>query len=122
MAVNKLSLRWPIYEGNKDGMDLWSWIKFRYENAAKLDPLRRFYGDKIRQLKLKYDGSLGDYIKQFQGLEILWREIDTQFKPEYRLVTQMVEHIEYPLFSGPYASIKNWDQIKCTFCDAISVK
>ena len=30
----------------------------------------------------------------------------------------MVEHIEYPLFSGPCDSIKNWYQTKCTFSDA----
>ena len=30
----------------------------------------------------------------------------------------MVENIEYPLFSGPCQSIKNWYQNKCTFCYA----
>ena len=89
-------------------MDLWYWLKIKYESAAKLDPLRRFYGEKIRSLKLKFGGSLGNYIKRFQGLAILWREIDTNFQPEYSLVTQMVEQIEDPLFSRPCESIKNW--------------
>ena len=30
----------------------------------------------------------------------------------------MVKQIEDPLFSGPCKIIKNWDQTKCTFCDA----
>ena len=81
MAVNNSSLSRTMHEGNKDGVDLWSWTKVRYESAAKLDPLRRFYGDKIRSLKLKYSGSLGDYIKRFQGLEVLWREINTNVQP-----------------------------------------
>ena len=40
MAVNNLPLRWKIHEGDKDGVDFWSWLKVRYESAAKLDPLR----------------------------------------------------------------------------------
>ena len=51
-----------MHEGNKKGVDLWYWLKIRYESAVKLDPLRRFYAEKIRLLKLKSDGSLGDYI------------------------------------------------------------
>ena len=61
---------------------------------------------------------IGDYIKRFQGLDILWREIDANVEPEYSLVTQIVEQIEDPLFSGPCESIKNWYKIKCTFRDA----
>ena len=30
----------------------------------------------------------------------------------------MVKQIEDPLFSGPYKSIKNWDQLKKRFRDA----
>ena len=30
MAFNNSSLRWAMHEGNKDGVDLWSWIKVRY--------------------------------------------------------------------------------------------
>ena len=60
---------------------------------------------------------IGDYIKRFQGLDILWREIDANVEPEYSLVTQIVEQIEDPLFSGPCESIKNWYKIKCTFRD-----
>ena len=41
-------------------------------------------------------------------------------QPEYRLVTQMVEQIEDPLFSGTCESIKNWDQSNWKFCDAAS--
>ena len=33
-----------MHEGDKDGVDLWSWIKIRYESAAKLDPLSQLYG------------------------------------------------------------------------------
>ena len=118
MSVNNSLLRWPMHEGNKDGLDLWSWLKVRYESADKLDPVRRLYGEKIRSLKIKSGGLLGDYIEQFQGLDILWREIDTDVQPEYMLVTQMVEQIEDPLFSGPCESINNCDQTKCTFRDA----
>ena len=39
-------------------------------------------------------------------------------QPEHKLVTQMVEQIKDPLFTGPCESIKNWDQIKKTFRDA----
>ena len=66
--VKNMSLSWPMHEGNKDGVDLWSWLKLKYESAAKLDPLMRFYGEKIRSLNLKSGGLLGDYIKPFQGL------------------------------------------------------
>ena len=65
MAVNNSSLRWPMHEGNKDGVELWSFNKVRYESAAKLDPLRRFYGEKIRSLKLNPCRSLGNYIERF---------------------------------------------------------
>ena len=105
-------------EGDKYGVDLWSWLKIKYKNAAKLDLLRQYYGQKIRLLKLKSGGLLVYYIKRFQSLTIIWEEIDTNVQPEYRLVTHMVEQIEDPLFSGPYKSINNWDQYKCTFCDA----
>ena len=88
-----------MHEWNKDGVNLWSWLKIKFENAAKLDPLQRFYVENIMSLKLKFGGLLGDYIKRFQGLAILWREIDTTVQPGYRLVTQMVEQIENPLFS-----------------------
>ena len=63
-------------QGDKDGVDLWSWLKVKYESAAKLDPLRHFYWEKIRLLKLKSGGSLGNYIKRFHGMEILWRETE----------------------------------------------
>ena len=53
MAVNNLSLRWKMHKGNKYGVDLWSWLKVKYESAARLDPLKRFYGEKTRSLKLK---------------------------------------------------------------------
>ena len=39
MEVNNSLFRWPMYEGNKDDVDLWSWLKVRYESADKLDPL-----------------------------------------------------------------------------------
>ena len=93
-------------------MYLCSWLKFKYYRAAKLDTLRRFYWDKIMSLNLKSSGLLGDYIKRFQGLAILCREIDTTVQPGYRLVTQMVEQIEDPIFSGPCEIIMNWDKSK----------
>ena len=43
MTVNNSSLRSPMYDENKDVVDLWSWIKVIYESAAKLDPFRQFY-------------------------------------------------------------------------------
>ena len=55
-----------------------------------------------------------------RGLEILWREIDKTAEPKYRLVNQMVEHIEDPLLSGPCKSIKNWDIHRLMFCDAVA--
>ena len=117
LALNISLLRWPMHEGDKYGVNLWSWLKVRYESAANLDPLRQFYGDNIRLLKLKSGGSLGDYIERFQGLAILWQEIDTNVELGYRLITQMVEKIEYPLLSVPCKSIKNWYQTKSMFCD-----
>ena len=93
-----------MHEGEKDGVDLWLWLKIKYESAAKLDPLRLYYAEKIRSLKLRSNGSTQDYIDRFQGLEILRRAIDTTVQPEHRLVTQMVEQIEDPLFSGPCKS------------------
>ena len=60
-------------EGNIDGIRLWSWLKVRYESASKLYPLRSFYWENIRSLKLKAGGSLVKYIDQFQGLEIIWQ-------------------------------------------------
>ena len=48
----------------------------------------------------------------------MWIEINTTVQLEYRLVTQMFEHIEDPFFSGLCESIKNWDQYKYTFLDA----
>ena len=69
-------------------------------------------------LKLQANGSLHDYIDRFQGLSILWREINTTVQAGDNLVTQMVDQIEYPLFTGTYESIRNWDILKKTFCDA----
>ena len=85
----------------KDGMDLWLWLKIKYESAATLYPLSIYYGEKIILLKLRSNGSLHYYIDRFQGLAILWRAIDTTVQTEHRLVTQMVKQIEDPLFSGP---------------------
>ena len=58
MEVNNLSLRWPMHEGNKDGVDLWSWLKVKYESSAKLDLLRSFYGRKLVRLSLSPVGCL----------------------------------------------------------------
>ena len=107
-----------MHEGDKDGVESLLWMKIKYESAAKLDPLRIFYADKIRLLKLRSNGSLHDYIYRLQGLAILWREIDPAVQSEYRLVNQMVEQIEDPLFTGPCKSIKNWGSYKNIFSDA----
>ena len=69
-------------------------------------------------MRRKTTEKVSHYIEQSQDLEILWREIDTNVQPYYRLVTQMVEHIEDTLFYGPCESINNWYQTKCTFRDA----
>ena len=118
MAVNNCPLRWHMHEGDKDGVEIWLWMKIKYESAAKLDLLRIFYTDKIRSLKLRSNGSLHDYIDRFQGLAILWRDIDTAVQLEDRIVKQMVEPIEDPLSTGPCESIKNWDYHKKKFRDA----
>ena len=72
----------------------------------------------MRPLKLRVNGSLHDYIDKFQGLAILWREINPSIQAEEKLVTQLVSHIEDPLFLGPCESIKNWASSRKTFCDA----
>ena len=78
---------------DKYGVDLWSWLKIKYENTAKLDLLRQYYGQKISLLKLKSGGLLVYYIKRFQIMASMWQNIDKNVQPEYRLVTHMVEHI-----------------------------
>ena len=51
-----------MHEGEKDGVDLWLWLKVKYESAAISDPLRIYYAEKIRSLKLRANGSLHNYI------------------------------------------------------------
>ena len=94
-----------MHEGEKDGVEFWLWFKIKYESAAKLDPLRIFYAENIWSFKLRSTGSIHDYIEQFQGMAIMWQEIDATMQPEHRLVTQMFDQIEVPLFSGPCESI-----------------
>ena len=69
-------------------------------------------------IKLCVNGSLHDYIDCFQGLAILWQEIEPTVQAEDKLVTQMVDQIEDPLFTGPCESIRNWDIPKNTLRDA----
>ena len=52
-----------MHERNMDVIRLWYWIKVRCESAARLDPLRRLYGEEIRSLNLKAGGSLIKYIE-----------------------------------------------------------
>ena len=52
-------------------MDFWFWLKIKYESAAKLDPLRLYYAEKTRLLKLRANGILHDYIAQLQGMAIM---------------------------------------------------
>ena len=40
IVVNNCPLRWPMHEGDKDGVALLLWMKIKYKSAAKLDPLR----------------------------------------------------------------------------------
>ena len=47
-----------MHEGDKDGVEILLWIKIKYESAAKIDPLKVFYADKIRSFKLRSNGSL----------------------------------------------------------------
>ena len=63
-------------EGDKDGVAVLLWMKIKYKSADTLDPLRIYYSDNMRSLKPRANGSLHDYIDRFQGLAILWREID----------------------------------------------
>ena len=72
-------------------------------------------------LKLSVNGSLHDYIDRFQGLAILWREIYPTVQAEEKLVTQLVDHIEDPLFIGPCKSIRNWIKSKKKFRDAAAM-
>ena len=90
-----------MHEGEKDGVSLLLWMKTKYDYEAKIDPLKQFYSGKLRSLKLRVNGSLQDYIDILQGLAILWREIDPTIQAEEKLVTQLVDQIEDPLFSGP---------------------
>ena len=90
-----------MHEGEKDGVSLLLWMKIKYDYEAKIDPLKQFYSGKLRSLKLRVNGSLQDYIDRLQGLAILWREIDPTIQAEEKLVMQLVDQIEDPLFSGP---------------------
>ena len=118
IAVNFCPLRWPMHEGGTCGVALLLWLKVKYESEAKVDPMNAFFHDKLSSLKLRAGGSLHDYIDKFQGLVILWREINPMMREEEKLVQQMVSQIEDPLFSGPCESIGNWDKSRQTFHDA----
>ena len=61
-SVNNSPLRWPMHEGEKDGVDLWLWHNVNYESAAISDPLSIYYAEKIMSLNLRANGSLHDYI------------------------------------------------------------
>ena len=121
MSVNNTTLYWTILDGGMDGIKLCSWMKISYESAAKLNPLKIFYGENIWLIKLKVNGLLVNYVDCFQGLEILQREIDMNSKPEDELVTQMVQQIEDPLLSGTCKIIKNWDKAKSSFHDVAAM-
>ena len=51
----------------------WSWLKVRYESAAKFDTLRKICRGGIQLLKLKAGRLLVKYIDQFQVFAIIWR-------------------------------------------------
>ena len=96
-------------------------MKIKYESEVNINPLKQFYQDRLRSLKLCVNGSLHDYIDRFQGLAILWREIDPTIQAEEKLITQLVNQIKDPLFSGPCESIRNWTGTIKTFRDAASM-
>ena len=82
-----------MHEGEKYGVELWFWLKIKYESVAKLDTLRLYNAEKIRSLKLTANASLHNYIDWFQGPEILWQAIDKTVQSDHRLATKMVEQI-----------------------------
>ena len=90
-----------MHEGGTCGVTLLLWMKVKHKSEAKIDPLNSYYHDKLGGLKLCVNGSLHDYIDRFQGLAILWREINPLIQPEEKLVTQLVSQIEDPLFLDP---------------------
>ena len=112
---------WPMHEGEKDGVSLLLWMKIKYKSETNIDPLKQLYSDKLRSLKIRVNGSLHDYIDIFQVLAILYREIYPTIQAEEKLVTQLVDHIEYPLFSGSCDSIRNYTGTKNTFRDAAAM-
>ena len=63
IAVKNCPLRWPMNEGEKDGLSLLLWMKIKYEYEAKIYPLKKFYSYKLRSLKLRVNGNLHDYIE-----------------------------------------------------------
>ena len=93
-----------------DCISVWVWLKVRYENEAKLEPLCHFFRGDIWLLNMMVNGLLIGFVDQFQGLEILQQEIDSNAESGYQLVFKMVKHIEDPLFSGPCKNIKYWPQ------------
>ena len=47
MEVNNSLLRWSMHEGIKDGVELGSFLKVRYDGAAELDPSGVSIGRKL---------------------------------------------------------------------------
>ena len=65
-----------------------------------MEPLCSLYKEDMRLLNLKFNELLVSFVDWLQGLEILQWEIKGNSEPKYELVIQMVEQIEYTLFSG----------------------
>ena len=118
MEANNSTLRWPMVEENDDGIRSMNWLRLIYESGSKIDPLKRFYWEKIRYLTLKVNGSLVYFDVRFQGLSILHQDIESSDNTEEHIVIQMVDQLMDPLFAGPFGNIKNWLEAKRTFIDS----
>ena len=75
--VNNTTLWWTMGKGVMDCIRVWGWLKVRYENEAKLEPLCHFFRVNIWSINMMVNGLLIGFVDQFQGLEILQQEIDS---------------------------------------------
>ena len=75
LAVKNSTLRWPMGQGGDYGIFLLNWLRVRYESEDKLDPLKTFYPENIRPLKLKANGSILDFIDLFRACQYSIRKL-----------------------------------------------
>ena len=69
-----------------DSISIWGWMKVRYDTSAKLEPLCNLFRGNICSINLMVNGSLIGFVDQFQGLEIMQQEIDSNAESEDQLV------------------------------------